>query len=180
MLVVNLTRPRCRLLLASAGWVERAGRAGAVATLVLDTAPRSVDTVEYFVTVSMYKIVTDDMHCSRSWRVSSPPASPGPGSWVRATVAQLLQLRRGAAGQLVVVLRRADWAPHSALLATRGRRVTLSAEMLRQGGELGTGLGWVKTTSRPLPGQYPSSPPPWPVPRSWCRSCSAQLTQRSP
>ena len=55
-------------------------------------------------------------------------------------MAQLLQLRRGAAGQLVVVLRRADWAPHSALLATRGRRVTLSAEMLRQGGELV--LGW--------------------------------------
>ena len=108
----------------------------------------------------MYKIVSNDMHCSRSWRVSSPPASPGPGSWVRATVAQLLQLRRGAAGQLVVVLRRADWAPHSALLATRGRRVTLSAEMLRQGGELGTGLGWVKTTSRPLLGRYPSSPPP--------------------
>ena len=54
-------------------------------------------------------------------------------------MAQLLQLRRGAAGQLVVV-RRADWAPHSALLATRGRRVTLSAEMLRQGGE--PVLGW--------------------------------------
>ena len=100
----------------------------------------------------MYKIITDDIHCSRSWRVSSPPASPGPGSWVRATVAQLLQLRRGAAGQLVVVLRRADWAPHAALLATRGRRVTLSAEMLRQGGELlGTGLGWVKTTSAIVP-----------------------------
>ena len=43
VLVVNLTRPRCRLLLATPGWVERAGRAGAVATLVLDTAPRSVD-----------------------------------------------------------------------------------------------------------------------------------------
>ena len=42
VLVVNLTRPRCRLLLASPGWAERAGRAGAVATLVLDSAPRSV------------------------------------------------------------------------------------------------------------------------------------------
>ena len=46
VLVVNLTRPRCRLLLASPGWAERAGRAGAVATLVLDSAPRSVDTVD--------------------------------------------------------------------------------------------------------------------------------------
>ena len=100
-------------------------------------------------------------HCSRSWRVSSPPARPGPGSWVRATVAQLLQLRRGAAGQLVVVVRRADWAPHDALLATRGQRVTISAEMLRQG----RGAGHWAGGRRPLVPSSASVHPPSPVAR---------------
>ena len=49
-----------------------------------------------------------------------------------------------------------------------------------QAGEGSWALGGGKTTSRPILGQCPPSPPPRPGPRSWCPGCSAQLTPRSP
>ena len=135
-----------------------------MATLVLDTAPRSVDRSLMFYMHHILDIKTKEDYCSllTHYTLMQPqvagvlaPREPGPrqlGAGHGGAAAAAAAGRGGAAGGGA-----AAGGLGAALRAAR----QAGAEGHHLGGDAqagrgaGTGLWWVKTTSRPLPGQYP-------------------------